>query len=207
MFHSRAYIRSVDSIRKRYKTNPPSHTHYRISFLTPVIEPRRFDTDFYVVHSSYENEKEGLESDESETVGLRWIEPEKAIELNKKGEIRFLPPQFFVLDTIAKVGKTPEEVIDWVVKERKHELDRPLLILPHAVAMQEKSLTLAYPGDEEHCDYPGKQGARHRINVALPMGATGGFLFESNLGKFAMTQRDWNQSEKGGGGNATKGKL
>ncbi|MDB6028471.1 MAG: hypothetical protein JWM68_4694, partial [Verrucomicrobiales bacterium] len=31
-----------------------------------------------------------------------WISPSRAIELNKEGTMRFLPPQFFVLSNIAK---------------------------------------------------------------------------------------------------------
>jgi len=158
-----------------------------VTFITPVMEPRRFYTDFFVVDSRYEDE--GLELDEGETISLSWIAPEEALEKNIKGEMPFLPPQFYVLRTILAAGKSPAEVVASVA-ERKPE-DAPVPILPHPVGMQDKILVLAYPGDEEHCDYPGPKGSKHRIMVRTPMGSSGGYRFDSTLKGPALTAGEW----------------
>jgi nucleoside diphosphate-linked moiety X motif protein 19 len=128
-----------------------------ITFITPVMEPKRFYTDFFVVDSHYE--EEGLELDGGETVSLSWIAPKIALEKNAKGEMPFLPPQYYILSTLLKSGDTPAKVIETV--STRTELDEPLPILPHPVGMDDGKLSLAYPGDEDHCDYPGKKGSRH----------------------------------------------
>jgi hypothetical protein len=65
--------------------------------------------------------------------------------------------------------------------------EEPVEIMPHAVEASDKSLVLAYPGDELHPRFPGKAGQRHRMHVLLPMGG-GGFRLESNLDRAALTR-------------------
>lgn len=166
---------------KRVKLATDALFHW-ISFITPVMEPRRFDTDFFVVDSRYEEEG-ALELDESETVSLNWIAPSVALSENAKGNMPFLPPQFFVLRTIDRVGTTPGQVVDHVLKRSPQ--DTPLPILPHPISKDEHTLVLTYPGDEEHCDYPGPIGSRHRVRIPLPMGS--GYEFTCTLEGLAFT--------------------
>jgi nucleoside diphosphate-linked moiety X motif protein 19 len=158
-----------------------------ITFITPVMEPRRFYTDFFVVDSHYE--EEGIEIDGGETVSFRWVSPQAAIELNAKGEMPFLPPQYFVLSTIMKIGTIPSEVTETVFK--RSPKDEPLPILPHPIGLDGGILTLSYPGDEEHCDFPGKKGDRHRVKIRTPPGTKGGYGFETTLKNFALTVGEW----------------
>ena len=163
-----------------------------ITFITPIMEPRRFHTDFFVVDSRYE--EEGLELDGGETVSLTWISPTAALAKNEKEEMPFLPPQYFVLSTIMRSGETPAQIIESVVKRKPLETFLP--ILPHPISMEGKELTLTYPGDEEHCDFPGKKGWRHRIKVQTPIGMNGGYRFETTLKDFALTQGEWEKVQK-----------
>jgi hypothetical protein len=151
------------------------------------MEARRFRTDFFVVDSHYE--EEGIEIDGGETVSFKWVTPSAAIAANAKGEMPFLPPQYFVLSTIQKYGTIPSQITDVVMK--RSEKDAPLHILPHPIGTDGNFLQLTYPGDEEHCEYPGRQGSRHRLKVPLPMGKKGGFHLESTLSKHALTIGDW----------------
>jgi len=86
-----------------------------------------------------------------------------------------MPPQFFVLNTL-KEFKSVNEVI-----AASRSMSRRLPIQPQAVGVTEyQEMSLAYPGDEEHPEYPGKNGDRRRIHCKLPLGR-GGYRWESNL--------------------------
>lgn len=160
-----------------------------VHFTTPVMEPKRFATDFFVVDSGY-NEGD-MEFHESETTSLLWITPEEAIARNRRGEMPFLPPQFFCLQMLTQLGSTPGQIIKHL-SQRDSE-DEPMPIMPHPVGQPNgpQSLTLCYPGDEQHPDYP-VPGKRHRIHVSLPMGKSG-FEMESTLGNNFLTKRMWKQ--------------
>jgi len=174
-----------DKLLKEKKVNLATSSMFHwITFITPVMEPRRYYTDFFVVDSHYE--EEGIEIDGDETISFRWITPEAAIALNAKGEMPFLPPQYFVLSTIMKCGSLPSHVVDEVV--RRMPSDNPLPILPHPLSINAGLITLAYPGDEEHCDFPGRKGDRHRFSVSAPIGSKGGFQSESTLQGMALTE-------------------
>jgi nucleoside diphosphate-linked moiety X motif protein 19 len=157
------------------------------TFITPIMEPRRFYTDFFIVDSHYD--EEGIEIDGGETVSFKWISPAAALELNAKGEMPFLPPQYFVLNSMMKTGTLPSQVVEAVLGRKPG--NEPLPILPHPIGLENGLLSLAYPGDEEHCDYPGSKGMRHRVKVRTPIGSKGGFLFETNLKNYALTEGEW----------------
>lgn len=164
---------------------------HMIHFTTPVMEPKRFATDFFVVDSGY-NEGE-MEFHESETTSLLWIEPQEAIARNRRGEMPFLPPQFFCLQMLTELGSTPGQVIKYFAARGPEE--QPMPILPHPIGRPngENSLTLCYPGDEQHPEYA-IVGHKHRIHVSLPMGKQG-FEMESTLnGKF-LSQGQWNMQK------------
>jgi len=179
-------------LREKNVRLPLDSLFYWITFVTPVMEARRFDTDFFIVDTSYE--EEGLHLDGNETVSLAWVSPSAAIERNAKGGMPFLPPQYFVLSTILKSGKSPSEIVQSVLKRQPS--DRPVPILPHPIALDPKEVVFAYPGDQEHCDYPGKAGMRHQVHIKTPVGRVG-FQVESTLPNYALTYREWEHIKSG----------
>ena len=59
-----------------------------VTFITPKIEQRRFDTDFFVV--ALERDAD-VKIDAGETSSFQWISPREAIAANAAGEMKFLP--------------------------------------------------------------------------------------------------------------------
>lgn len=153
------------------------------TFITPVLEKRRYITDFFLAKSA---PGEITDSDvatlnDAESVELRWITPSEALELNAAGQFKFLPPQYCILQELAQLSeKTSEENGASYFAGSGMLLHPKLPILPHPVLIGDGVLKLAYPGDEEHCDFPGRPGDRRRIECGLPMG-TKGFKTEVNL--------------------------
>lgn len=161
---------------------PVNDIFYWITFITPVMEPKRFRANFFV---AIIDDSAGVQLDGGETIEYRWIKPSEAIKLNKEGKMPFLPPQYFVLSTISKYA-----TLESIVSEAKRMTsDPPVEILPHPVDMDENRLTLSYPGDEEHCDFP-IAGSRNRIHCSKPLGS-GGYEMETTLsnGPFCETSK------------------
>ena len=112
---------------------------YVCSFITPKIEQRRFHTDFFVVAV----DDADVKIDAGETTDFRWLTPADAIEDNKRGNMRFLPPQFFVLSVLATFERARDVASYFLARPTSQE---PVPILPHAVELSEKEIVLAYPG-------------------------------------------------------------
>ena len=163
---------------------------YWVTFITPIFESRRFDTDFFIVDSKYE--EGGLELDESETASLVWISPQEAITKNSKGEMPFLPPQYFILSTIMQAGSSPKQIVESIVNRSTD--DEFLPILPHPIESKDQPsdgdgvITLTYPGDEQHSIFPGAPGNRNRLKTKL---GGKGFKLERNLPHFSLTKKEW----------------
>jgi 8-oxo-dGTP pyrophosphatase MutT (NUDIX family) len=164
---------------------PFSAMAYLVTFITPIMEPRRFRTDFFV---TYVENAVHVQLDGTETVEFQWISPKDAIQANIKQTMKFLPPQYYVLSNIASFPD-PITCITSIEQENEESGD-PIPILPHPILMNDKELVLAYPGDCEHAEFPSqKKEDKHRIHVKIPMG--NGFLLENTLNKRALTKNDW----------------
>ena len=175
-------------MRDHHVTPPTASMAFWVTFITPVIEPRRFRTEFFVALLDDSESTDGMavHLDSNESVEFKWVTPHEAIAFNRAGNMRFLPPQFFVLSNIAAFAD-PAELMQRTLA--RDEADEPVEILPHAVSMDDKELVLAYPGDEAHPVFPGERAQRHRMHVAVPMG--NGFSLETTWNKPAITKRDW----------------
>jgi len=143
---------------------------YIVTFTTPKMEKRRFDTRFFfsIVDDA------SINIDGGETVEYKWITPIDALRENKNGTMAFLPPQFYVLSLLSKYSD-----VDGLIHHFKN-VAPPTPILPHSVGFENNVLSLCYPGDEEHPEYPGKAGDRRRLHCTMPMGS-GGYRYEDNL--------------------------
>lgn len=93
-------------------------------WVTPEIEPKRFDTHFFAcaIDGGVEFEADGVtEADEA-----FWITPLEAMERHQRGELPMLPPTFAVLEELAGCG-TVEEALE-KPREIVPLLPRPVLL-------------------------------------------------------------------------------
>jgi len=75
------------------------------NWVTPATSPRRFDTHFFLARLP--DGQRALPFCE-EISDSEWIEPEKAINKWRKGEIRIIPPTLVSLDALVKYQRWPE---------------------------------------------------------------------------------------------------
>lgn len=84
-------------------------------WVTPVTEPRRFDTSFYVAAApaGYEALADG-----KEIVGVEWVEPALAAAAARRGEWPIIFPTLMNLDRVAEGGSIDAVVASAAGRER-----------------------------------------------------------------------------------------
>jgi 8-oxo-dGTP pyrophosphatase MutT (NUDIX family) len=70
-------------------------------WITPVVEPRRFDTRFFAAALPAGQRTRDVGGEASE---VAWIAPEKALRAGERGEIRLFPPTAVTLSELAACG-------------------------------------------------------------------------------------------------------
>lgn len=70
-------------------------------WITPVVEPRRFDTRFFAAALPAGQRTRDVGGEASE---VAWIAPEKALKAGERGEIRLFPPTAVTLSELAACG-------------------------------------------------------------------------------------------------------
>jgi len=70
-------------------------------WITPVIEPRRFDTRFFAAELPAGQRTRDVGGEASE---VAWVAPEKALQAGERGEIRLFPPTAVTLSELAACG-------------------------------------------------------------------------------------------------------
>ena len=118
--------------------------HYVSHWITPVGEPRRFDTRFFVAQMP-----EGQEPlhDDRETINSLWVTPRSALERSARGELVMLPPTTRNLEFLAPHATT-EAVLD-----AARAIGTPKPILPQLrVDAEGKVIGVAMPGDADYRD-------------------------------------------------------
>lgn len=70
-------------------------------WITPVTEPRRFDTRFYLALAP---EGQVAVADGSEIVGVEWVSPAVAAQAGRRGESPIIFPTLMNLDRLAEAG-------------------------------------------------------------------------------------------------------
>ncbi len=75
-----------------------SSLHYFAHWITPPVEPRRFDTRFFIARAPA---KAMANHDARETIDSRWLEPGEALGMGAKGEINLPPPTAKSLELLA----------------------------------------------------------------------------------------------------------
>eukprot|EP00656_Telonema_subtile_P025729 TRINITY_DN27768_c0_g1_i1.p1 TRINITY_DN27768_c0_g1~~TRINITY_DN27768_c0_g1_i1.p1 ORF type:complete len:281 (-),score=42.57 TRINITY_DN27768_c0_g1_i1:99-941(-) len=165
--------------------------HHYVTFITPSFETRKYTTLFFLAEITEREACAGL-ADGHETEELQWMDPSEALAKLARGEIQMLPPQFYVLSELCQHKKL-DAVLEQVSAARLSEqvsvetcVDRldargyPAMQPLPVQTDDEQGITLALPKDEEHHQFPGVKGARHRIVCRLPVGQ-GNYVLQRNL--------------------------
>ncbi len=105
-------------------------------WITPVIEPKRFDTRFFVARAPGE---QIAEHDSLETTASMWATPGEALDLARKSEILLAPPTIRTLEQISDFDSAGA-ALTWA----KNEV--PPCLIPHFDHLDGAS-TLLLPGD------------------------------------------------------------
>jgi len=113
-------------------------------WITPVIEPRRFDTRFFAAALPAGQRTRDVGGEASE---VAWVVPEEALKAGERGEIRLMPPTAVTLSELAACGD-----LETVLTGPRHVAP----IIPE-VQLREGAVWLTVPGLG---DFPISAGAR-----------------------------------------------
>eukprot|EP00747_Dinoflagellata_sp_TGD_P018752 gnl/TRDRNA2_/TRDRNA2_126722_c0_seq1.p1 gnl/TRDRNA2_/TRDRNA2_126722_c0~~gnl/TRDRNA2_/TRDRNA2_126722_c0_seq1.p1 ORF type:complete len:293 (-),score=53.01 gnl/TRDRNA2_/TRDRNA2_126722_c0_seq1:7-885(-) len=116
-----------------------THVH---TWVTPSHVPNRFDTSFFLAVAE---SARGAEADGGETVRVAWLPPSSYLEMYDRQEVSFLPPQYYLLSTLAG---TP--TLEGIVR-LKSAVDESLVHpwQPHVLSKDEGP-GMCYPGDASY---------------------------------------------------------
>ncbi|KAJ8507494.1 hypothetical protein ONZ45_g10152 [Pleurotus djamor] len=147
-------------------------------WITPVGPPRRFHTQFYATFlpatsasgfsSGNKHERIPKPDGGQEVISARFIHPETALSENRVGKITFMPPQFYVITTLAGIlrGSTNTAAQRELVRQLSQGMFGRMVINPRRMADpdEEGRAILTYEGDETR---GGSKGRLHRALVKL----------------------------------------
>ena len=122
---------------------------YFAHWVTPDFEPRRYEARFFLAVAP--EHQEGSH-DGRETTDSLWIEPREALERHQSGALFLAPPQWRVLHDLADQPSTGA-LMAWA-----RGMTRVPPIQPHRFEL-DGTLALALPGDPEHPETQGLEGA------------------------------------------------
>ncbi|KAG7092882.1 hypothetical protein E1B28_009192 [Marasmius oreades] len=163
-------------------------------WITPVGPPRRFHTRFYVSFLPSASSSGFTSGDKQarlpkpdggkEVITARFLHPKAAIAEFDSQKITFMPPQYYILHTLASILKgsvnTPEQRAK--VRELAYGKFGRMVINPRRLKGAEEAAGLAvltYEGDETRGGSPGR---RHRATIfARQGGITEKIVLERNF--------------------------
>lgn len=132
---------------------PLDRLGYFAHWITPYVEPRRYDTRFLLAIAP---KSQRPLHDQRETTDSTWIRPADAVEQNQAGDFLLAPPTLRTLQQLSEFDSA-QAAFDWALE---HD---PPTILPH-MEQRDGQVWLFLPGDEE---FPmGREG----YEVAEPVG-------------------------------------
>ncbi len=149
------------------------------NFTTPLSEPRRFSTAFFVQTTTHDLSSDpawqraaeaSMEQSSGEVTGVQWASPAAALDAWAEGSMPLPPPQFLLLHTLNQTASTLDALKGLV---GSHALPDSAELQPHNAKLSDTSLGIHLPGDSEHPSaaqlgvLPGK---RHRLVVTSRSG-------------------------------------
>jgi len=115
---------------------------YVSHWVTPVGEPRRFDTRFFVARAPQDQTPL---HDDNETIDSLWVNPTDALERQRKGELFMIFPTIKNLEFLAPFATCAD------VLAAAAAIGRPPMILPRIVKRGE-GIAILMPGDAGYDD-------------------------------------------------------
>ncbi len=111
-------------------------------WITPVVEPRRFDTRFFAAALPAGQRTRDVGGEASE---VAWVRPAEALQAGERGEIRLFPPTAVTLSELAHCGTV------------ETALAGPRQVAPiiPEVQLREGAVWLTVPGLTGHASLPG----------------------------------------------------
>ncbi|KAF8965210.1 NUDIX hydrolase domain-like protein [Flammula alnicola] len=146
-------------------------------WITPVGPPRRFHTQFYVAFlpaapssgfsSGAKQERIPKHDGGQEVIEARFVHPKKALDECREQKISFMPPQYYILSTLADILHGSVNTSDQRAKVEtlSHSLFGRMVINPRRMGEDQNGRTiLTYEGDELR---GGSKGRLHRALVKM----------------------------------------
>ncbi|KAL0958531.1 hypothetical protein HGRIS_000672 [Hohenbuehelia grisea] len=186
-------------------------THKLLPFtqwITPIGPPRRFRTQFYVTFLrdvsasgfSAGDKQERIPKPDGglEVISARFMPPSAALDECRSGNIAFMPPQFYIIQTLNSILVSSQSSPD--ERQRVAQLARgtfgSMIINPRGLPAKDAKgrSVLTYEGDESR---GGKPGRRHRVMVKMDSktgGLTKDIELERNFDIF--TEIDWTSKDQ-----------
>lgn len=124
-------------------------------WVTPKIEPRRYDTRFFVAFTDMNTS--GLH-DEREAVNHRWIAPHEALVLAEKGSFPLAPPTWWTLHELNELGDI--SAVRAALTQRSSRAIQPIL-----ATNDNGDWELKLPGHPEHPE-PSIPNLPHAVRFA-----------------------------------------
>ena len=116
--------------------------HYVSHWITPVGEPRRFDTRFFIARAP--DAQEPLH-DDNETIASLWVAPAEALAMHKRGELGMFLPTTCNLEFLV-----PHGTADTVLQAAK-KIGMPTAILPQLKTNANgEKIGVSLPGDADY---------------------------------------------------------
>jgi 8-oxo-dGTP pyrophosphatase MutT (NUDIX family) len=108
-------------------------------WITPKVEPRRYDTRFFVARAPRD---QVAEHDAHETVAKAWLSPDRAIAQAEQGIIRLSPPTARTLHALRAARDSGAALA--VTDQKPPPTIEPMII------KQDGDVIVVYPGDPDH---------------------------------------------------------
>ncbi|PPQ93225.1 hypothetical protein CVT25_015223 [Psilocybe cyanescens] len=164
-------------------------------WITPVGPPKRFHTQFFVAFlpktpsSGFSSgaKQEGIPKHDGgqEVIEARFLHPKKALDECREGKISVMPPQYYILSTLADILEGSVNTADQrtKVKTLSEGLFGRMLINPRKLSEDPKGRSiLTYEGDETR---GGSKGRLHRALVKLNVGSANEISLIRNFDVFS----------------------
>jgi 8-oxo-dGTP pyrophosphatase MutT (NUDIX family) len=122
---------------------------YWSHWITPSVEPKRYDTRFFAVELTG---TATVEADQSELTEHSWVRPESALAALGRGEMQMVPPTILTLEDLAESHRKHGSLPGMLAAERHRETPA---ITPR-IAVTSSAYRVVMPWDPGYLDVPGE---------------------------------------------------